>query len=214
MESSNNSTNTVQDEENRSQRKTKEALIIPKSNMIYLRKEILENIVTIISETNAVTLHGIQSTLGERGVQHNSSGANLNARKNYCRVVNDITDKFVIFIDETSINLHLNSHYGQSWPEYIMPGCHSISGVVAFCIDDGANNGNSFMNFLESQLFPLIGSSSIIIMDNARIHKVREHSIRIYAPIFSSAKSHRGTCFKVQKLDKKEEKRNIDKIAT
>ncbi|KII74693.1 hypothetical protein RF11_11391 [Thelohanellus kitauei] len=103
-------------------------------------------------------------------------------------MINDIPDKSLIFIDETGINLHLNTHYGyaptgmaQILNEPANRGQNisclvaiSISGVVSFLIEDGAINGNIFTNFLENQIFTSIGRSSVIIMDNARIHKVRE----------------------------------------
>ncbi|KII62059.1 hypothetical protein RF11_07935 [Thelohanellus kitauei] len=103
-------------------------------------------------------------------------------------------------LSKTGIYLHLNSHYGYA-PSGMTPALNepayrgqkisdsaaiSIFGVVSFCIDDRAINGNSFTNFIESQHFPSIGRSNIILMD-----KVRFHKIRISTPIFSSARSHR-----------------------
>ncbi|KII61164.1 hypothetical protein RF11_16447 [Thelohanellus kitauei] len=115
-------------------------------------------------------------------------------------MINDIPDESLIFIDEAGINLHLKTNYGyaptgmtQTLNEPANCGQNisclvaiSISGVVSFCIEDGAINGNIFTNFLENQIFTSIARSSVIIMDNARIHKVREiqtlfsrHNVRL-----------------------------------
>ncbi|KII73399.1 hypothetical protein RF11_09115 [Thelohanellus kitauei] len=114
---------------------------MPKSKMVYLQQEISENIVTIVSQNNAVTFHGIKSTHVDRGVQNRfsticrnlksknftrkrirripnerKSEDNLNALQIYWRFINDISGESLIFIDGTGINLLLNSHY-----EYALP---------------------------------------------------------------------------------------------
>lgn len=209
-----------------------EALILPKSKTNIIREEISQNIVSIISENNAISLHGIQSTLEERGIQRSTSSicrtlkeknftrkrlrkipnernseANLNTRQNFCRMINDIPDESLIFIDETGINLHLNQHYGYA-PTGMTPTINepanrgqnisclvaiSVHGVVSFCIDDGAINGNTFVAFIEAQIFQTIQRTNVIVMDNTRIHKVREiqalftrYNIRLeYLPPYS-----------------------------
>ncbi|KII64686.1 hypothetical protein RF11_05475 [Thelohanellus kitauei] len=50
-----------------------EALIVPKSNINYIREEISQNIVNIVTENNATTLHGIQTNLCKRGIERSLS---------------------------------------------------------------------------------------------------------------------------------------------
>ncbi|KII64544.1 hypothetical protein RF11_11500 [Thelohanellus kitauei] len=50
-----------------------EALILPISNINHIREEISQNIVNIVIENNAITLHGIQTILGERGMERSLS---------------------------------------------------------------------------------------------------------------------------------------------
>ncbi|KII71835.1 hypothetical protein RF11_01379 [Thelohanellus kitauei] len=156
--------------------------------------------VTIVSENNAIILHGSNQHLVN--VDFNEVYQLFAELLRQTSLVNEESPNespmiFLVFIDETGINLHWNSHCGYTPPgmthtlnEPANRGPNisrlvaiSISGVVSFCIDDGAIYLNSFMNFIQSQVFLSMGKST---------------------------QSHRRILFEIQKSNKKEEKRNID----
>ncbi|KII64293.1 hypothetical protein RF11_13016 [Thelohanellus kitauei] len=105
------------------------AIILPRSNINHIREEISQNIVNIVTENNAITLHGFQTNLGERGIERTlsticrtlktknfirkrilnvpnerNSESKLTTRQNICRMINDIPDESLIIIDKTGIN--------------------------------------------------------------------------------------------------------------
>ncbi|KII70687.1 hypothetical protein RF11_10618 [Thelohanellus kitauei] len=138
-----------------------EARIVPKSDINYIREEISQNIVSIVSENNDSTLHKNFTRKRIIPIERNSE-SNLNTRPTFCRVINDILCESLIFIDETDTNFHLNPYYGYG-PTGMTPTLNepanrgqniscllkiSISGGVSFCIEDGAINKN-----IETQKF-------------------------------------------------------------
>ncbi|KII61165.1 hypothetical protein RF11_16448 [Thelohanellus kitauei] len=50
-----------------------EALNLPKSKINYIQREISQNVVNIVTENNAITLHGIQANLGKRRIESSLS---------------------------------------------------------------------------------------------------------------------------------------------
>ena len=108
---------------------------------------------------------------------------NLQRRRQYAEVVNQINDNRLIFIDETGHNLHLSTTHGYSasgTPAVrflnanrgknltvivaIYPG-----GMLHYKIVDGAANSVIFREFLD-ELLPFLPYNSVIIMDNVRFH--------------------------------------------
>ncbi|KII60342.1 hypothetical protein RF11_12124 [Thelohanellus kitauei] len=159
MENSNNSTTTNQEEATQNQHKVKfsttneigcsarlykrkiqegqEALFVRISNIDYIREEISQNIVNIVSENNDTRFRGIQTNVGEPGIERNLSTISrkvkkkkstrnrirqihnvrnfefsLNTHQNFFQMINDEPDESLIFIDESFINLHQKFHYG------------------------------------------------------------------------------------------------------
>ncbi|KII61972.1 hypothetical protein RF11_14283 [Thelohanellus kitauei] len=122
-------------------------------------------------------------------------------------MIANISDDRMIFVDETGINLHTNHEFGYApsglTPRISVPAnkginisclvAISISGVVNFMIQDGAITGDVFRDFMRHISETNSNTSTVFIMDNARIHKARnvstfiqESNIRIeYLPPYS-----------------------------
>jgi transposase len=98
-----------------------------------------------------------------------------------------IADENLIFLDETGFSEHYRRKYGYSLENtkaYIsVPANRSVNkslmcaisnnGVVGKQLIRGAYNSDLFINFIREQLIPYfrIHSNSILVMDNAKIHK-------------------------------------------
>ncbi|KII68218.1 hypothetical protein RF11_05462 [Thelohanellus kitauei] len=108
-------------------------------------------------------------------------------RQSYYRMVFNISDDRILFIDETGINLHINPHYGYSpagltatISEPANKGVNisvlvaiALTGVVHYMIVDEAIDGELFRDFM-TQLWRMNSNlSNVYVMDNARIHKSR-----------------------------------------
>ncbi|KII74856.1 hypothetical protein RF11_12998 [Thelohanellus kitauei] len=101
-------------------------------------------------------------------------------------MIANISDDRMIFVDETGINLHTNHDFGYSpsglTPRISVPAnkeinisclvAISISGVVNSVIQDGAITGDVFRDFMRHISETNSNTSTVFIMDNARIHKV------------------------------------------
>lgn len=164
----------------------------------------------IIQLNNSLTLTGIKENLNVEGIStsnsticralknkgivrkrtqkiplERNSGNNIQKRLDYCRMLSELEDERLVFLDETGVNLHINDNYGYA-PKGVTPtltqpanrgtniSCLvaiTLNGVLCYQLYDGPVNSNDFMHFLQVRLLPVITNNSIIIMDNARIHK-------------------------------------------
>ncbi|XP_065675473.1 uncharacterized protein LOC136091693 [Hydra vulgaris] len=103
--------------------------------------------------------------------------------------ISRIGNKNLVFLDETGFNQHTKRRYGYS-PLNIkafvaVPANKSVNkslicaidynGIIGYKYRTGSYNGTEFINFI-SVLAPYFAShpNSILIMDNARIHKTHE----------------------------------------
>ena len=54
-----------------------------------------------------------------------------------------------------------------------MMGAMTVAGIIAATAFDGAINGATFLNWVETVLVPLLSPGDIVIMDNLACHKVK-----------------------------------------
>ncbi|KII73270.1 hypothetical protein RF11_04820 [Thelohanellus kitauei] len=211
-------------------------IILPKSKTINRQKEELPTIITqAVVNNNSITLGGVQTCLAEQGISRSvsticrilkeesfsrkrlqkipverNSISNMDLRQNYCRMLSNLSDDRLIYIDETGINLHTSPNFGYA-PISLTPRvCElenremnisllveiSLSGVVHFNIFEGSVNsvnGEQFKEFLMELSQINANLSKVYIMDNARIHRssvvsafVQNSNIRIeFLPPYS-----------------------------
>lgn len=194
--------------------------------------QLSNTVVELVQSNNATNLEGIKRSLEESGIHtskpticrilkgrkisrkrlqkipaERNSPSTLGKRTTYCRMLAELDDSRLIFVDETGVNLHTNENYGYA-PEG-MPAVtvqpankgENISclvainrhGIMCYQLFDGAVNAERFRSFLHDQLHPQLRGNSIVIMDNARIHHsilfkqyADENSIRVeYLPPYS-----------------------------
>jgi len=111
-------------------------------------------------------------------------------RDAWVRKIAEWSAEQVVFLDESGVNsrsgerIHGWGPKGQIIPYQVpftkgsnfsvLPAI-TVDGYVACCVYPGAVNGDTFNEFVETQLLPHCtpypGPRSIIIMDNASIHK-------------------------------------------
>ncbi|KAG0434117.1 hypothetical protein DMUE_5292 [Dictyocoela muelleri] len=111
----------------------------------------------------------------------------VNERKIYATDISRISYENLVFLDETGFNEHIKRAYGYSLKNsraYItVPANRGINrsllcainsrGLIGYEYLTGSYNSNLFLAFLERILVPyfVLNPNSILIMDNARIHK-------------------------------------------
>ncbi|KII70800.1 hypothetical protein RF11_14960 [Thelohanellus kitauei] len=194
-------------------------IILPKSKTINRQKEELSTIVTqAVVNDNSITLGGVQTRLAEQGISRSvsticrilkeesfsrkrlqkipverNSISNMDLRQNYCRMLSNLSDDRLIYIDETGINLHTSPNFGYAPIGLTTQVAISLSGVVHFKIFDGSVNGEQFKELLMELSHINVNLSKVYIMDNARIHRssvvsafVQNSNIRIeFLPPYS-----------------------------
>lgn len=110
----------------------------------------------------------------------------INQRQDFCRFVNNIVDDDLIFLDETGFNLHSKSNYGYSLKNvkcFVTKKANrgtnvsvmvaiSKNGIIDFEINNGAFNGDKFINFIENKLRPHFKNHprKVLVMDNCSFH--------------------------------------------
>ena len=96
----------------------------------------------------------------------------------------------LIFIDESGAKLNMDSAYGRAQggqrvkaskpycrgKTISMIGAVSLLGVVAAMYGEWATDGIAFLAFIQSMLVPQLRPGHIVIMDNARFHKLQQVS--------------------------------------
>jgi len=131
----------------------------------------------------------------------------ISDRRAYALSICDRPDADLIFLDETGFNLHVGPVYGWS-PAGTnattnVPtnrGCNvsviaaiGINGLLAVNIITGSFNATLLVDYLTNNLFPVLPTNAVVIMDNARFHHsgivqevFREHSIQLkFLPAYS-----------------------------
>lgn len=111
---------------------------------------------------------------------------NIETRQIYARSLGHINDNNLVFLDETSMNLHQTRNYGYS-PinskaiKFIKANrgtniscmvAIKNSGIISYEIRDGPYNGDTFIDFIKNKLLIhfLTHPNDILIMDNCKFH--------------------------------------------
>lgn len=118
--------------------------------------------------------------------QERNTPRTLDARQSYAREIEHISMSKLVYLDETGFNLHTSQSYGYSpintkafitvpanrGQNISLMAAISINGVICFEMQDGAYNGDGFINFITAQLIPYFRSNPdhVLIMDNCRFH--------------------------------------------
>ncbi|KII62943.1 hypothetical protein RF11_12148 [Thelohanellus kitauei] len=111
------------------------------------QKEELSKIITqAVVKNNSITLGGVQTCLVEKGISKSISTicrilkeesfsrkrlqkvsiernntSNMDLRQNYCRMISNLSEDLLIYIDETGVNLPTSPHFGCA-PTGLTPG--------------------------------------------------------------------------------------------
>jgi transposase len=118
--------------------------------------------------------------------QERNSLRTIDARQNYCRYVNTIPEENLVFLDETGFNFHTKRHYGYSLKNtkcfltapanrgrnISLMAAINKHGVITHEIQEGAYNGNLFIQFIHDKLKTHFERhpNDILIMDNCAFH--------------------------------------------
>ncbi|KAG0439089.1 hypothetical protein DMUE_2675 [Dictyocoela muelleri] len=113
----------------------------------------------------------------------------INERKVFAAEISRIQDSNLVILDETGFNEQTRRYYGYSLLNstyYIyMPANRGINrsllcalnskGIIGYELRKGAFNSELFMRFIEQVIVLYFNSNpnSVLILDNARIHKIR-----------------------------------------
>ncbi|KAF7689856.1 hypothetical protein CDIK_2818 [Cucumispora dikerogammari] len=127
--------------------------------------------------------------------EERNSTRNINARQEYCSVINHISDNKLVFPGETGVNLHHSKNYGYSSKNAkaikVVKGkrgqniCSLVvikdSGFFTYETKDGDFEGNVFIEFIRNKLIPHFENNpdDILIMDNRSFH----HRIDVIAEL-------------------------------
>jgi len=111
---------------------------------------------------------------------------NIDARQNYARQIQFISNNNLVFLDETGLNLHQTRNYGYSPKNMkayaIVKGSRGANiscmvvikntGIVAYEMKDGAFEGKSFIEFIVNKLSPHFSANpnDVLVMDNCSFH--------------------------------------------
>ncbi|KAF0985496.1 hypothetical protein HZS_1619, partial [Henneguya salminicola] len=104
----------------------------------------------------------------------------IDARQEYCRYINNISNENLVFLDETRLNFHLKKHYGYSLKNtkcfITVPGNRGRNvslmlaikhnGIVATGIIEGTFNGDSFKDYIHF----IDNPRDVLVMDNCSFH--------------------------------------------
>lgn len=118
-------------------------------------------------------------------IERNNSRV-IELRYNYARELNNYTNEQLVYLDETGFNLHTSNSYGYSFTNTkayssvpankglnISLMCSITSmGILSYQLQDGAYNGDLFINFIRTHLVPFFAQNPgfVLIMDNCRFH--------------------------------------------
>ena len=113
----------------------------------------------------------------------------INQRRMYSLEISRISDENLIFLDETGFSEHTTREYGYSPAgnkAYVNVPANrkrdksllcaiNKEGVIGYELKEGSYNGESFIGFINRVIVPYFYEhpTSILIMDNARIHKTQ-----------------------------------------
>jgi len=115
---------------------------------------------------------------------------NIDLRQVYARAINFIPVENLVFLDETGVNMHQSRNYGYS--PINEKACKIVNanrgqniscmvaikktGILGFKVIDGAFNGISFAEYIQTVLIPhfRLNQNDLLIMDNCRFHHRRD----------------------------------------
>ncbi|KII71808.1 hypothetical protein RF11_01352 [Thelohanellus kitauei] len=143
----------------------------------------------IYENSAASTKEEIQSQIQEKGIRRNVSSickmilrdesftmkrvpVNLDVRKNYCRIVSNISDDRILFKDDTQGRLSGSLNQPKKRVNISVLEAISLTGDVHYMMADGAINGELFIEFMMLLCQMTLNVSSVYVMDNALIHKL------------------------------------------